>query len=156
MPLLRNDTPVNLANADGSTAIIWLGRLFGIYPVGPVVVFERAFSGGWQGVRGGFPMLHKIALLCAVSFSFALPALARGAGTEQFATEGDSNVAVFTVKSIKETGVARPLDVAVAWSGKANDSHSAFGGSASTDVLGLFSEQTHVRLSQHSPEVLDQ
>ena len=156
MPLLRNDTPVNRANADGSIAIIWLGRLFGIYPVGPVVVFKRAFSGGWQGVRGGFPMLHKIALLCAVSFSFALPALARDADTEQIATEDGSNVAVFTVKSNEEPGVASPLDVAVAWSGKANDSDGAFGGSASIEVHGLFSEQTGVRLSRHSPKALDQ
>ena len=101
-------------------------------------------------------MLHKKALLCAVSFSFALPALARDADTEQIATEDGSNVAVFTVKSNEEPGVARPLDVAVAWSGKANDSDGAFGGSASIEVHGLFSEQTGVRLSRHSPKALDQ
>ena len=130
MPLLRNDTPVNRANADGSIVIIWLGRLFGIYPVGPVVVFKRAFSGGWQGVRGGFPMLHKIALLCAVSFSFALPALARDADTEQIATDAGPGVA--------------------------NDSNSACGGSTTLLCRCADCEQTHVRLSRHSPEALDQ
>ena len=128
----------------------------GSIPWGQSSFFKRAFSGVWQGVRGGFPMLHKKALLCAVSFSFALPALARGTGTEQIAREDGSNVAVFTVKSNKEPGVARPLDVAVAWSGKANDSDGAIGCSASIEVHGLLSEQTGVGLSRHSPEALDQ
>ncbi|MEM7729641.1 MAG: TonB-dependent receptor [Pseudomonadota bacterium] len=103
-------------------------------------------------------MSYKTALLCAVSFSLACPALAQeavqpnledvviveGSRLGQTETEIGSSVSIITAEDIEELGFDFALDAVAAAPGVTVNSNGAFGGSASVRIRGASSEQTLV------------
>lgn len=101
-------------------------------------------------------MSYKTALLGAVSFSLALPALAEeadarlntiiveGSRLNQTATEIGSSVSIITAEEIDTLGFDFALDAIAAAPGVTINQNGAFGGQASVRIRGAASEQTLV------------